>query len=171
MDLKQISTEDLINELESRPGIKKISVGPYKSYELRRKYTAVDRDPIEADAVLLIGSCQTTANEKQEWRRFMPISADKELLSTLIGKKISTHYNTGGIVTNVVGPHNAYGPGSWTINYTEDGKKNKNPCIINSIKIENGIITCDGKPLQIIGQEESTISLNTEQTYIYRGLV
>lgn len=78
------------------------------------------------------------------------ITQVRNLLSTLIGKEIRTHYNTGGIVTNVIGPHNAYGPGSWTINYTEDGKKRKNPCIINSIKVENGIITCDGKPLQII---------------------
>lgn len=78
------------------------------------------------------------------------ITQVRNLLSTLIGKEIRTHYNTGGIVTNVIGPHNAYGPGSWTINYTKDGKKRKNPCIINSIKVENGIITCDGKPLQII---------------------
>lgn len=78
------------------------------------------------------------------------IVKDRELLSQLIGKEIRTHYNTGGIVFNISGPHTAYGPGSWTINYTEDGKKRKNPCIINSIKVENGIITCDGKPLQII---------------------
>jgi hypothetical protein len=89
-------------------------------------------------------------------------AADKELLSSLIGKKIRTHYDTGGIVFNVSGPHNAYGPGSWSINYTEDGKKRKNFSIINSIKVENGVITCDGKPLQIIDQGE--------QTYIYRGL-
>ncbi|HYE82662.1 MAG TPA: hypothetical protein VEG39_10930 [Clostridia bacterium] len=79
---------------------------------------------------------------------------DRELLSKIIGKEIRTHYNTGGIVTNVSGPHNSYGPGSWSINYTQDGKKSKNPSIINSIKIENGIITCEGKPLQIIDQVE-----------------
>jgi hypothetical protein len=89
---------------------------------------------------------------------------DRELLLTLIGKEIRTHYNTGGIVTNIHGPHNAYGPDSWTINYTEDGKKRKNPCIINSIKVEDGVITCEGKPLQIVEHQE-------EQIYIYRGLV
>lgn len=53
-----------------------------------------------------------------------------ELLSQLLGKEIRTHYSTGGIVTNINGPHKAYGPGSWTINYTKDGKKSKSPCII-----------------------------------------
>lgn len=81
-------------------------------------------------------------------------AADRELLSALIGKEIKTHYNTGGIVTNVIGPHNMYGPGSWSINYTPDGKKSKSPFIINSIKIENGVITCEGKPLQIVEQKE-----------------
>jgi hypothetical protein len=94
-----------------------------------------------------------------------------ELLLTLIGKEIRTHYNTGGIVTNVHGPHNAYGPGSWTINYTVNGKKSKSPCIINSIKVENGVITCEGKPLQIIKKEETLTALNTDQNYIYRGLI
>mgnify|MGYP000883415647 CR=1 FL=1 len=78
---------------------------------------------------------------------------DRALLQSLIGKEIRTHYNTGGIVTNVFGPHTAYGPGSWSINYTKDGKPSKNHCIINSIKVENGIITCEGKPLQIINPE------------------
>jgi hypothetical protein len=82
-------------------------------------------------------------------------AADEELLSTLIGKEIRTHYNTGGIVTNIAGQHPANGPGLWTINYTKDGKKSKNPCIINSIGIENGVITCEGKPLQIIEKEEA----------------
>lgn len=78
------------------------------------------------------------------------IAKERELLSQLIGKEIKTHYNTGGIVTNIIGPHDRYGPGSWTINYTKDGKKSKNPFIINSIKVENGVITCEGKPLEII---------------------
>lgn len=78
-------------------------------------------------------------------------AADRELLTALIGKEIKSHWDTNtGIVTNISGPHNAYGPGSWSINYTKDGKKSKNPCIINSIKVENGAITEAGMPLQII---------------------
>lgn len=37
-ELKGISTEELINELSSRSGVKKISVGLYQPYELKRKY-------------------------------------------------------------------------------------------------------------------------------------
>lgn len=97
---------------------------------------------------------------------------DRELLSTLIGKEIRTHYNTGGIVTNIIGPHSHhYGPEHWTINYTKDGKRSKSPFIINSIKVKNGIITCDGKPLQIVDHIASEVSLNAEQNYTYRGLV
>jgi hypothetical protein len=82
---------------------------------------------------------------------------DRELLLTLIGKEIRTHYNTGGIVFNISGPHTAYGPGSWSINYSEDGKKHKNFSIINSIKVENGVITCEGKPLRIIELEKESL--------------
>lgn len=82
--------------------------------------------------------------------------ADKELLSSLIGKEIRTHYDTGGIVFNVSGPYNSYGLGSWTINYTKDGKKSNSPSIINSIKVENGVITCEGEPLKIIEPEDNS---------------
>ncbi|OMF72518.1 hypothetical protein BK143_09635 [Paenibacillus peoriae] len=37
-DLKHVSTNDLINELATRPGIEKISVGSYQHFELKRKY-------------------------------------------------------------------------------------------------------------------------------------
>lgn len=101
---------------------------------------------------------------------------DRELLTQLIGKEIRTHYNTGGIVTNISGPHDRYGPDSWTINYTKDGKKSKNPFIINSIKVENGVITCEGKPLQIIERYEPESCTNWRENnepgnYVYRGLV
>ena len=124
-----------------------------------------------------------TEDKKEEPVNIPPIEKntvkDKALLSALIGKKIITHYNAGGIVTKIIGPHNAYiigphnayGPGTWTINYTKDGKKSKNPYIINSIKIENGVITCEGKPLQIIGEEKHPTGANNEEVYIYRGLV
>ncbi|OMF46598.1 hypothetical protein [Paenibacillus peoriae] len=36
--LSNFSTRDLINELATRPGIEKISVGSYQRFELKRKY-------------------------------------------------------------------------------------------------------------------------------------
>lgn len=53
MDLKSIPTTDLIKELESRAGVKKISVGPYSSYRLKRLYSR-DRSPYEPDLVLVV---------------------------------------------------------------------------------------------------------------------
>jgi len=78
-----------------------------------------------------------------------------EILENLIGCRIQTHYGTGGIVTSYSGPHEMYGPGSWSIQYRHDGEKIPH-CNINSIKIENSVITCEGKPLKILGSEEDT---------------
>jgi hypothetical protein len=59
MNLRGAKTIDLINELANRTGVQKISVGPYQSYELRKKYarrrsTDGTRGCITADAVLVI---------------------------------------------------------------------------------------------------------------------
>lgn len=59
MDLSTVSTQDLIKELAGRPGIKKISVGSWKPYELREKHVrnrSVDgtRGQIEAETVLVV---------------------------------------------------------------------------------------------------------------------
>lgn len=107
-------------------------------------------------AVHCISNKTGIAAKKELIAKFFPEKAinDSALVKSLIGKEIRTHYNTGGIVINVSGPHDAYGANSWTINYTKDGKKSKSYCIINSIKVENGIITCDGKPLKIIEQKK-----------------
>jgi len=78
-----------------------------------------------------------------------------ESLEEIIGCRIRTHYGTGGIVTSYSGPYETYGPGSWSIQYRHDGDK-ISKCNINSIKIENGVITCEGKPLEIVGREADT---------------
>ncbi|MDQ0491870.1 hypothetical protein [Paenibacillus brasilensis] len=57
-DLKNVSADDLINELATRPGVKKISVGLYQPYELKRKYhknqLSNDDVYVEAKEVLVI---------------------------------------------------------------------------------------------------------------------
>ncbi len=64
--LRRASTEDLINELESRPGVKKISVGLYQPYELKRKYHSErlsdEEAYVEAKVVLVcLQTNETTA--------------------------------------------------------------------------------------------------------------
>lgn len=54
MDLSTVKTTDLVKELESRPGVKKISVGLYKDYGLIHKYYTDDKRNIEADTVLVV---------------------------------------------------------------------------------------------------------------------
>jgi hypothetical protein len=53
MDLKNVPTQELVKELESRNDIEKVSVGQYASYELRRKYNQ-NRNQINAKTVLVI---------------------------------------------------------------------------------------------------------------------
>lgn len=57
-NLKEVSTEELIRELESRPGVKKISVGLHQPYELKRKYCehclSDEEVYVEAKEVLVI---------------------------------------------------------------------------------------------------------------------
>ena len=45
MDLKNISTEELISELLNRPSVKKLAVGPYQPFELICKYSDKQYDP------------------------------------------------------------------------------------------------------------------------------
>lgn len=59
MNLKNISTEDLVKELENREGVEKVSVGLYAPYELREKYVPFKskdgtRGHITADTVLIV---------------------------------------------------------------------------------------------------------------------
>lgn len=76
------------------------------------------------------------------------------LLDRIIGCRIRTHYNTGGIVESYSGPHDMYGPGSWTVVYRDQRDNGK--CWINSIKAEGMTITCEGQPLEIFECERDT---------------
>ncbi len=53
-NLKEISTEALIEELCAREGIEKAYVGPYCSYEIKTKYEQDGNREVLADAVILI---------------------------------------------------------------------------------------------------------------------
>jgi hypothetical protein len=76
-----------------------------------------------------------------------------DVLRLLIGCRIRHHEWFGGVCTAVEGPWN---DGCYTVVYAhpEDGK----PCWINSIRVENGVITYqhdyrERKPLIIEGRE------------------
>jgi len=74
-----------------------------------------------------------------------------EFLEAILGCRVRTHYGSEILVTYYYGPHEIYGPGSWTIGY-KDERGHVGPHF-NSIKVENGLITCEGKPLEILGRE------------------
>ena len=67
-DLKSVSTEELISELESRPGVNKISVGQYQPYELKRKYyrerLSDEEVYVEAGEVLVIQNASVRNKEE-----------------------------------------------------------------------------------------------------------
>ncbi|MNW38766.1 hypothetical protein D3C74_158410 [compost metagenome] len=74
-NLKKVSTEELINELESRPGVRKISVGLYQPYELKRKYyrerLSDEEVYVEAKEVLIVSpglilSNQESLNDREQ---------------------------------------------------------------------------------------------------------
>lgn len=69
---------------------------------------------------------------------------DLDLVKSIIGHRIETHYGTGGIVDGVSGP---YEDGFYTITYKHlvDGKK----CWINSITVKENTVLCEGVPLKI----------------------
>lgn len=80
-----------------------------------------------------------------------------DILENLIGCRIQTHYGTSGIVTSYSGPYEEVAPlgkGCYTIRYRHEDEV-KPSCWINSIKIENGVITCEGIPLKILDREEN----------------
>jgi hypothetical protein len=92
-------------------------------------------------------------------------------LEELIGCRIRTHYNTGGVVKSYHGPHEMNGITSdgkrmasiaaelsgrtdwkplecFTIVYVHE--RDGGRCWINSITIENGQLMCEGIPLTIM---------------------
>ncbi|HZK58080.1 MAG TPA: hypothetical protein VFD17_07200 [Clostridia bacterium] len=79
----------------------------------------------------------------------LPKDEKLEILKNLIGCRIDTHYNTGGIVTDVNGPfHDGY----YTLFYAHD--RDGSRCWINSIKVDDDLVTCEGVPLKISGQSK-----------------
>lgn len=54
MNLKEITTQELIDELAAREGVEKASTGLYQPYQLIRKY-AFERKEVIADCILIIG--------------------------------------------------------------------------------------------------------------------
>ena len=69
-----------------------------------------------------------------------------DALKNIIGCRVDTHYRTGGIAIAVAGPFGDCH--TITYRHDRDGKK----CWINSIRVEDGVITCEGVPLKISGQ-------------------
>lgn len=57
--MQNYTTQELINELSSRPGVKKIAVGRYKSYSLKEKYT-INKKEINCKCVLVIDDFLST---------------------------------------------------------------------------------------------------------------
>ncbi len=77
-------------------------------------------------------------------------------LDNLIGRRIRTHYGTGGVVTDYSGPYSSllWGgktiPGEWyTVQY-RDGCGGM--CWLNTIQVVDGQVLCEGKPL-VIGEQ------------------
>jgi|GEM_PF-1591779 len=85
-------------------------------------------------------------NEEDRENEF-PESAtaqELDLVKAIIGCRIETHYGTGGIVDEVIGP---FEDGFYTIVYKHpvDGKKRW----INSITVKENTVLCEGVPLKI----------------------
>lgn len=54
ISLKDASIADLMKELESRSGVKKVAVGPYQNYRLEPKYDTVGkREDISGIALIV----------------------------------------------------------------------------------------------------------------------
>jgi hypothetical protein len=79
-----------------------------------------------------------------------PDLEDEDPVFALMGRIIKTHYGTGGIVTYVNGPKS---DGSYTINYKEDSSDRKF-CIINGLTVKDGVVLCEGIPLNVLETEE-----------------
>ncbi|KNY24815.1 hypothetical protein Bccel_0072 [Pseudobacteroides cellulosolvens ATCC 35603 = DSM 2933] len=90
-NLKNVSTNDLIKELESREGIEKTTTGLYQPYRLTRKYCK-DRNEISADLLIInlqLREKESLANSQAEqdlFRRFTP-NKDTHELETLCREK------------------------------------------------------------------------------------
>ena len=70
-------------------------------------------------------------------------------LDAILGCRIRTHYNTGGVVQSYSGP---YEGNVYTVVYRHE---RGGPCCLNTIRVENGIVTCEHVPLQVLDVAEN----------------
>jgi ParB family chromosome partitioning protein len=78
-------------------------------------------------------------------------------VKALVGHRIRTHYNTGGVVARV----DYWGDAdSYTI-YYEDENAHKR-LWLNDIKLQDGVILCEGKPLAIDEEEQAAQEVSME---------
>lgn len=77
-----------------------------------------------------------------------------EFLDAIIGCRVRTHYGSELLIAYYCGPHEMYGPGSWTVGYKDE--RGHVGAHLNSIKTDGGVITCEGRPLEILGREAET---------------
>lgn len=91
-NLKSVSIEDLISELESRPGVKKISVGLYQPYELKRKYhrerLSDEEVYVEAKEVLVIQDASVRDKGEQHPDKVEAIASEMAKTLNLLDNKI-----------------------------------------------------------------------------------
>lgn len=77
-----------------------------------------------------------------------------EFLDAILGCRVKAHYGSEILITYYYGPHDGYGSDSWSIGYKDE--RGHVGAHFNSIKVENGVITCEGKPLEIFSREADT---------------
>ena len=75
-------------------------------------------------------------------------------LDNLIGRRIKTHYNTGGVVTSYSGPHGTgyNGEPGYSVTYRD---AHGDRCWLNSITVVGGVVICESQPLQIFEQVDA----------------
>lgn len=73
----------------------------------------------------------------------MPAREKNKALDAILGCRIRTHYNTGGVAKSYSGP---YLNGCYSLVYLDD---NGMRSWLNTITVENGRVLCEGKPLQV----------------------
>lgn len=78
MNIKEIPTETLIEELESRKNIKKIAVGPYQNYRLETKYEPDGAKKISGTVLLI-----NPQNETIEFQEYLNSVLDPDKVQQL----------------------------------------------------------------------------------------
>lgn len=92
------------------------------------------------------------AGEQEQEAETTAAESVQDPVKALMGRSIRTHYNTGGVVINVIGPR---GDGSYTINYKGPNDKGKHFSILNDISVKDGVVFLrDGIPLTILDEPD-----------------